>query len=287
VAAPPVRVLSLCAGIGGLDLGVRLAIPGARTVCYVEREAYCCALLAARMHDRSLDDAPIWTDVATFDGRAWRGAVDCVIGGYPCQPFSVAGRRAGADDPRHLWPHIARILGECEPEWCFFENVANHLNLGYRDVRRELEAMGYRVAEGLFTAAEVGAPHRRQRLFILAHHIGRGRGQWANLALAETAGRLGTREPAGSDGDVADTESHVHRGERDARSVAGASGSPEGAARHRPEHGALTAPASADVADALGVGHERTFGERDFRGRSQGAAGDSGEWVASATTTGS
>ena len=90
------------------------------------------------------------------------------ITGYPCQPFSIAGRRKGADDPRHLWPHVARIIGECAPEWVFLENVANHLNLGYREVRGELESLGFRVTEGLFTAAEVGAPHRRQRLFILA-----------------------------------------------------------------------------------------------------------------------
>jgi DNA (cytosine-5)-methyltransferase 1 len=193
------RVLSLCSGIGGLDLGLRLAVPSARTVVMVEREAYCCALLAARMQDGFLDDAPIWTDAATFSGRAWRGAVDCVIGGYPCQPFSVAGRRAGADDPRHLWPHIARILGECEPEWCFFENVAGHLTLGFDVVARELEAMGYRVAAGLFTAAEVGAPHRRQRLYILARRQQRDSladagcvGEYAN----EPRWRRGSRGPA-------------------------------------------------------------------------------------------
>jgi site-specific DNA-cytosine methylase len=163
------RVLSLCSGAGGLELGLRLAVPAARTVCYVEREAYACAVLAARMEEKALDAAPVWSDVATFDGTAWRGRVDCITGGYPCQPFSVAGRQRGSDDPRHLWPHVARIVREVEPAWCCFENVANHLNLGYREVRRELEEMGYRVAEGLFTAAEVGASHKRQRLFILAH----------------------------------------------------------------------------------------------------------------------
>ncbi|MBL4766535.1 MAG: DNA cytosine methyltransferase [Rhodobacteraceae bacterium] len=169
--------LSLCAGAGGIDLGLAIACPQYCTVCYVEREAYAAAILVARMEDKTLDCAPVWDDVTTFDGRPWRGAVDIVTGGYPCQPFSVAGKRQGADDPRHLWPHFARIIGECQPEWVFLENVANHINLGYREVRGELEELGYRITEGLFTAAEVGAPHKRQRLFVLAHAKRGGRGQ--------------------------------------------------------------------------------------------------------------
>ena len=167
--------LSLCAGAGGIDLGLTIACPGYRTICYVEREAYAAATLVARMEDKTLDCAPVWDDVGTFDGRPWRGAVDILTGGYPCQPFSVAGKRQGIDDPRHLWPHFARIINECQPEWVFLENVANHLNLGYREVRGELEELGYGVTEGLFTAAEVGAPHKRQRLFVLAYAE---RGRW-------------------------------------------------------------------------------------------------------------
>ena len=164
-------ILSLCSGAGGLDLGVHDALGGcARTICYVEHETTACEVLAARIADGALDDAPIWTDLHTFDGRPLRGKVAGVIGGYPCQPFSVAGKRLGTADPRHLWPSISRILSECEPDWCLFENVAGHLRLGYWDVvRPDLERLGYRVAEGIFTAAEVGAPHRRERLFILAH----------------------------------------------------------------------------------------------------------------------
>ncbi|PHQ97397.1 MAG: DNA methyltransferase, partial [Marinosulfonomonas sp.] len=146
--------LSLCAGAGGIDLGLTIACPGYRTVCYVERESYAAATLVARMEDAALDTAPVWDDVGTFNGRPWRGAVDILTGGYPCQPFSIAGQRKGAQDPRHLWPHFARIIGECQPEWVFLENVANHLNIGYREVRCELEELGYGVTEGLFTAAE-------------------------------------------------------------------------------------------------------------------------------------
>ncbi|WP_084794816.1 DNA cytosine methyltransferase [Pseudoponticoccus marisrubri] len=161
--------LSLCSGAGGLDLGLHLACPGYRAVGHVERDAYAAAILVARMEDAALDPAPVWDDVATFDGRPWCGAVDIVTAGYPCQPFSVAGKRRGVDDPRHLWPHVARIVGECEPPFVFLENVAHHLRLGFPEVAGGLVGMGYRLAAGLFTAAEVGAPHRRERLFILAH----------------------------------------------------------------------------------------------------------------------
>ncbi|QDZ01473.1 DNA cytosine methyltransferase [Nitratireductor mangrovi] len=160
--------LSLCSGAGGLDLGLTIAIPGYRAVGHVERETYAAATLVARMEDASLDQAVVWDDVATFDGRPWRGAVDIVTAGYPCQPFSVAGKRRGADDPRHLWPHVARIIGEIEPPFVFLENVAHHLRLGFPEVAAGLVGMGYKLAAGLFTAAEVGAPHKRERLFILA-----------------------------------------------------------------------------------------------------------------------
>ena len=160
--------LSLCSGAGGLDLGLTIAIPGYRTVGHVERETYAAAILVARMEETALDPAPVWDDVASFDGRPWRGAVDIVTAGYPCQPFSVAGKRRGADDPRHLWPHVARIINEVEPPFVFLENVAHHLRLGFPEVASGLVCMGYRLAAGLFTAAEVGAPHKRERLFILA-----------------------------------------------------------------------------------------------------------------------
>jgi DNA (cytosine-5)-methyltransferase 1 len=160
--------LSLCSGAGGLDLGLAIAIPGYRAVGHVERETYAAATLVARMEDASLDQAVVWDDVATFDGRPWRGAVDIVTAGYPCQPFSVAGKRRGADDPRHLWPHVARIISEVQPPFVFLENVAHHLRLGFPEVAAGLVGMGYRLAAGLFTAAEVGAPHKRERLFILA-----------------------------------------------------------------------------------------------------------------------
>ena len=89
----------------------------------VEREAFCAADLARKMEAGFLDEAPIWSDVATFDGVPWRGRVDIVTAGFPCQPFSTAGNGQGTADPRWIWPHIARIVGECRPAQVFLENV--------------------------------------------------------------------------------------------------------------------------------------------------------------------
>lgn len=164
-----VNGLALCAGVGGLELGLKLAIgDNYRTVGYVEREAYAAAVIVARMDDEAMDRAPIWDDISTFDGRPWRGVVDLISAGYPCQPFSVAGKRQGTNDPRHLWPHVARIIRECEPIQVFLENVGGHLSIGFREVAEELRGMGYEVAAGLFTAKEVGLLHNRERLFALA-----------------------------------------------------------------------------------------------------------------------
>jgi len=168
VAARPFNVLSLAAGAGGLELAVKLALGTPRLVCAVEIEAYAAAILAARMDEGALDDAPIWSDARTFDGRPWRGRVHCLTAGYPCQPFSSAGKRKGTDDPRHLWPHVLRIIEEVEPDVVLLENVEGHLSLGFDVVWRELHQSGRAVEAGLFTARETGAHQIRKRLFILA-----------------------------------------------------------------------------------------------------------------------
>ena len=169
------RCISLCSGYEGLGMGLRRVLPNLRIVAYSEIEEYACAVLAARMAEGKLDVAPIWTNLKTFPCFAFRGRVHGITAGYPCQPFSVAGKRRGIDDPRHLWPYIRRAIGIIQPEWVFLENVPGHVKLGLREVLLDLEELGYRVESdsgtptwGLFTAAEVGAPHRRQRLFILA-----------------------------------------------------------------------------------------------------------------------
>jgi DNA (cytosine-5)-methyltransferase 1 len=189
--------LALCAGIGGLELGLRLAIGDTyRTVCYVERDAFAAAILVARMEDAAMDRAPIWDDLTTFDGGAWRGVVDIVTSGFPCQPFSVSGKRRGIEDERWLWPDIARIVGDVGPRLVFLENVPGLVHHGLRVVWSDLRRMGFRVRAGFFSAAEVGAPHRRQRLFVLADRDLDGQ-------QSERSGRLfdGERAACGHDAD--------------------------------------------------------------------------------------
>jgi len=163
------RCLSLCTGYAGIELGLKKVIPNLKTVCYVEIEAFACSNLVAKIEAGKLDAAPIWTDIKTFNGRPFRNRIHIITGGYPCQPFSVAGKRKGTADPRHLWPYIEKIIKETRPIWCFFENVSGHLAIGFPSVYKSLRLMGYKVEAGLFTAAECGAPHKRERLFILAY----------------------------------------------------------------------------------------------------------------------
>lgn len=164
-------VLSLCSGIGGLELGVKLAVPSTKCVCYVEGEAYAVAVLIKRMEEKILDEGPIWSDIRTFDGKPWGGKVDCVTAGYSCTPFSRAGSKKGIEDQKHLWPHVRRIVEEVRPKRCFFENVSNHLRVGFSEVHDDLRKLGYRVMAGVFAAEEIGTPHQRWRLFIMAHSV--------------------------------------------------------------------------------------------------------------------
>jgi site-specific DNA-cytosine methylase len=160
--------LSFCAGLRGLERAVERVLPGLRTCAYVEIEAFIIENLLAAMEAGLVAPAPIWPNLKTFNPEPFRGRVDIILGGYPCQPFSYAGHRAGVEDPRHLWPHLFRIVEAIRPVQCFFENVAGHPTLGYAQVYRSLRDLGYRVESGLYTASEVGAPHERERLFILA-----------------------------------------------------------------------------------------------------------------------
>ena len=166
------NVLALCAGVGGLELGVRLAVPAARTVCYVEREAYNAAVLVARMEGDELDAAPVWDDLGTFDGRAWRGVVDCVTAGFPCQPVSAAGKRLGRDDDRWLWPLVARTVRDVRPRYVFLENVPGLFHAGFGDVLGSLADLGFAAEWGVFSAAASGAPHYRRRFYLLAYTHG-------------------------------------------------------------------------------------------------------------------
>jgi site-specific DNA-cytosine methylase len=166
--------ISLCSGYGGIDLGLRRIIPNLRTVAYAEIEAFAIECLLARMEGGQLDAAPIWSDLKSFPWADFSGLVDILSGGYPCQPFSAVGKRAGKNDPRHLWPWIADGISIMRPRVCFFENVEGHISLGLSSVVSDLEEMGYSVSWGIFSAAETNFPHRRKRLFLLANSISKG-----------------------------------------------------------------------------------------------------------------
>jgi DNA (cytosine-5)-methyltransferase 1 len=169
VVARTQNVLSLCTGYGGLELGLELAGIETRTVCYVEREAYAAANLAALMQTGRVAQAPIWSDLTTFDGKPWRGTVDILTAGFPCQPHSVAGKRKGKEDERWLWRDIEHIIRDCEPKAVLIENVPGLLRSGLRDVLQGLARLGFDAVWTRRTAAEAGASHKRARLFVLAY----------------------------------------------------------------------------------------------------------------------
>ena len=161
--------LGLCAGYGGIELGLKRAIPSLRTIALCEIEAFAIANLVSKMEAGLMDPAPIWPDLKTFPWQSFRDRVDILTGGYPCQPFSAAGKRLGGEDPRHLWPHISRGISILQPRVCFFENVEGHITCGLHHVLCDLGRLGYRTTWGVFSASECGAPHQRKRVFIMAY----------------------------------------------------------------------------------------------------------------------
>ena len=164
--------IHLCSGYGGFELGFKLAGIDARTVAHVERDTYAAATLVARMAEKTLDQAPIWDDLTTFNGAAWRGKVDCITAGFPCQPFSAAGKQLGIEDDRWIWPAIKRIILRVGPSFVFLENVPQLVRGGLPFVLSDLAQLGFNAEWGLYSAAEVGAPHKRERFWLLAHTTG-------------------------------------------------------------------------------------------------------------------
>ena len=160
--------LALYSGIAGLELGLKLAVPGYRTVCYVEREAYPASRLVACMEEKVLDEAVVWDDAETFDGTAWRRKVDIISAGFPCQPVSVAGKRQGHKDKRWQWPTVRRIVREVRPSFVFLENVPG-IKPYIPGITADLTEIGYRWTYGFLSAAGCGAPHKRIRWFCLGY----------------------------------------------------------------------------------------------------------------------
>ena len=172
--------LALFAGAGGGILGGKLL--GWRTVCAVEWEPYPACVLAQRQNDGVLPPFPIWDDVRTFDGKPWRGIVDVVSGGFPCQDISCAGTGKGlAGERSGLWREMARIIGEVRPKYCLVENSPILTSRGLGTVLGDLAEMGYNARWGVISAADAGAPHRRERIWILAYT---GKNKWIYRVLS-------------------------------------------------------------------------------------------------------
>ena len=167
------RELALFAGAGGGILGGILS--GFETICAVEIDPYCREVLLRRQGDGVLPVFPIWDDIRTFSGRPFRGKVDVVTGGFPCQPFSTAGRNRGASDARNLWPDTIRVLREVGAPYALLENSAGLVAHEYFGVvLGDLAEAGFDAEWGVFSAAESGAIHERERLWIRAHATGVG-----------------------------------------------------------------------------------------------------------------
>ena len=213
------RIGSLFSGIGGLELGLERAGVG-HVVWQVEIDPYCRAVLEKHWPkvERRRDDIR--------KVHAWQGGntycddclppVDVLCGGYPCQPFSIAGHKRGAADPRHLWPQFARLLRELRPAYAILENVTNHLALGFGNVLGDLAGLGYDAEWEVLSAGALGAHHLRRRVFVIAYRAdaerSRPQGEWPTPkgpwsgeqleGLVQTALRLSV--PAGSSGGVSD-----------------------------------------------------------------------------------
>lgn len=163
------REISMFTGAGGGVLAARLL--GWETVQYVEWDSYCQEVLRARIKDGFFHEAPIHDDVSTFDGTPFFGKVDVVSAGFPCQPFSVAGKQESDNDERNRWPDTIRVIREVRPKHAFLENVPGLLTGGhgyFGTVLRDLAESGYHATWSCLPAAAIGAPHRRDRLWILA-----------------------------------------------------------------------------------------------------------------------
>ncbi|HHV03843.1 MAG TPA: DNA cytosine methyltransferase [Bacteroidales bacterium] len=162
------KVLSLFSGIGGLDLAAEWA--GMEVVAFCEIEPYPVEVLKRRW-----PDVPVFRDVFTLTRNtlAEQGIrpddIDCIIGGFPCQPFSVAGKRKGKKDERFLWGEFSRLIGEIRPSWVVAENVPGLISIALDDILADLESQGYGCLTFVYPASAVGAPHRRERVFIVAH----------------------------------------------------------------------------------------------------------------------
>lgn len=204
------RELALFAGAGGGILGGHLL--GWRTVCAVEIEPYPATVLAKRQEEGHLQPFPIWDDICTFDGRPWRGRVDVISGGFPCQNISVAGRGEGIEGDRSgLWREYARIIREVRPRYVFVENSPALRTRGLTRVLSDLAEAGYDAVWTVMGADDVGAPHKRKRMWLLGKisdpsSIGRKEINIQDGVISKTLGQASGWKLGGTDSKVSDSE---------------------------------------------------------------------------------
>ena len=200
------RVLDLFSGIGGFSLGLEWA--GMETIAMCEKDKFCRQVLAKHWPDITIHE-----DIRDLDGKDYKGSIDVVCGGFPCQPFSVAGKQLGKADDRHLWPEMLRVIKESAPTWVIGENVSGFVRMALDDVCSDLEGEGYRVQSFVIPACAVEAHHRRDRCWVVAYSdendrrrrdstISQERHTWMEHRSGGQGQPLG-----GSDSDVADSES--------------------------------------------------------------------------------
>lgn len=211
--------LGLFEGIGGFSLAARWA--GWQTPVMVEWSPYCQAVLK-----KNFPDATIFGDIKQFDGRPYAGQIDVITGGFPCQPFSHAGKRAGTDDDRYLWPEMLRVIQEVKPAWVVGENVAGLLTMDggrvFAGILADLENAGYRTEIFVIPALSVGAPHLRNRVWVVANSYGhlhsgkitRGQRQASGISETNRAKHSTTRMPCGANSRDASDAERITSGER-------------------------------------------------------------------------
>ena len=197
------RHVDLCSGIGGFALGFEWAGLSS-PVMFCDIEPWSRKILA-----KHWPDVPIETDVKELANEPNRNVPDCDIltAGYPCQPFSLAGQRRGQEDDRHIWPYILRIVAQKRPAWCVFENVYGHISLGLDQVLFDLEAEGYATRTFVVPACAADAPHRRDRVWIIARNL-----ENPTIQRLQEYGYGEPNDAISTSQDVADTDSPHQQG---------------------------------------------------------------------------
>lgn len=224
-------ILSLCSGVGGLELGLRAAVPESRVVGYVERDSFAASVLLARMEQEALEPAPVWCgDLSELDWSAFAGQVDCLSAGIPCQPYSVAGKRKGTADERWIWADIVNGIRQVQPQFIFLENVPGFVTGGgLAAVLGSLAEMRYDAEWMCLRSSSVGASHKRDRFFLLAHSQDPNRG----TGDAQQQGQKGQRrgQPDGSIAGMADTQGREFQQDNEVDTVSGSGNARQDAGR--------------------------------------------------------